>query len=55
MSSMRVSARLVMSHHGPPNPFKDGGAVADSLTGIHSASSLTTGAENTMVFWRLYK
>jgi hypothetical protein len=37
MSPMRFNARLDMSHHGPPHPFKDGGAVADTLTGIHSA------------------
>jgi hypothetical protein len=24
------------THHGPPHPFKDAGAVADSLTDIHS-------------------
>jgi hypothetical protein len=37
MSSMRFSARLNTSHHGPPYPFKDAGAVADSLTGIHNS------------------
>jgi hypothetical protein len=26
-----------MSHHGPPHPYKGARAVADSLTGIHSA------------------
>jgi hypothetical protein len=36
MSSMRFSARLDTSHHGPPHPYKDGGAVADSLTSIHT-------------------
>jgi hypothetical protein len=36
MSSMRFNARLDTSHHGPPHPHKDGGVVADSLTGIHS-------------------
>jgi hypothetical protein len=34
---MRFNARLDTSHHGPPHSFKDAGAVADSLTGIHSA------------------
>jgi hypothetical protein len=34
---MRFNARLDASHHGPPHPSKDAGAVADSLTGIHSA------------------
>jgi hypothetical protein len=38
MSSMKFGARLDTSHHGPPHPFKDAGAVADSLTGIHSAT-----------------
>jgi hypothetical protein len=37
MSSMRLKARLDTSHHGPPRPCKDAGAVVDSLTGIHSA------------------
>jgi hypothetical protein len=27
----------LMSHHGPSHPFKDGGAVVDSPTGIHTA------------------
>jgi hypothetical protein len=36
MSSMRFSARLDTSHHGPPHPFKDADVVANSLTGIHS-------------------
>jgi hypothetical protein len=35
---MRFSARLDTSHHGPPHPCKDGGVVADTLTGIHSAT-----------------
>jgi hypothetical protein len=34
MSSMRFSARLDRSHHGP---FKDAGVVADVLTGIRNA------------------
>jgi hypothetical protein len=37
MSSMRFNARLDTSHHGPPHPFNDAGAVADRSTGIHSA------------------
>jgi hypothetical protein len=32
-----VNVRLDMSYRGPPCPFTDGGVVADSLTGIHSA------------------
>jgi hypothetical protein len=31
---MHASTRL---NHGPPHPFKDAGAVTDSLTGIHNA------------------
>jgi hypothetical protein len=30
---MKFNARLDISHHASPHPFKD----ADSLTGIHSA------------------
>jgi hypothetical protein len=37
MSSMRINARLDTFHHAPPHPFRDGGAVADSLPGIHPA------------------
>jgi hypothetical protein len=37
MSCLSFNARLDTSHHGPPHPYKDAGAVADSLTGIHSA------------------
>jgi hypothetical protein len=37
MSSMGLSARLDTSHYGPPRPFRDAGAVVDSLTGIHNA------------------
>jgi hypothetical protein len=37
---MRFNARLDTSHHGRPHPLKDSGAVADSLTGIHSAMCL---------------
>jgi hypothetical protein len=48
-----ISARCDTSHHGPPNPCKDAGVVADSLTGIHnamvSASSLSAGAVYTRV------
>jgi hypothetical protein len=36
MASMRFNARLDTPHHGPPHPFKDAGAVVDSLIGIHS-------------------
>jgi hypothetical protein len=35
--SMRLNALLDTPHPLPPHPFKDGGAVADSLPGIHSA------------------
>jgi hypothetical protein len=37
MSSMGFNALLYTSHHGPPDPFKDAGGVADSLTGTHTA------------------
>jgi hypothetical protein len=37
MSSMRFNAHLDTSHHGSPHPYKDAGAVADSLTRIHNA------------------
>jgi hypothetical protein len=37
MSSMTFNARLDTSPHGPPLPYKDAEAVADGLTGIHSA------------------
>jgi hypothetical protein len=37
MSSIRLNAHLVTSHHGPPHLFKDAEVVADSLTGIHNA------------------
>jgi hypothetical protein len=37
MSPMRLNACLDASHHGPPHPFRDAGAVADSLTAIHNA------------------
>jgi hypothetical protein len=33
---MRFDVSLDTSHHGPPHQFKDAGAVADSLTAIHS-------------------
>lgn len=36
MSSMRFNARLDTSHNGLPQPFKDAGAVMDSLTGIQN-------------------
>jgi hypothetical protein len=46
--NMRFIARLNTSHHRPPYPSKDAGAVADPLTGIRSAwwspSSFSTGA-----------
>jgi hypothetical protein len=34
---MKFNARLDTSHLGLPHPFKDAGAVADGLTGIHNA------------------
>jgi hypothetical protein len=34
---MSSIARIVTSHHGLQHPYKDAWAVADSLTGIHSA------------------
>jgi hypothetical protein len=37
MTSMTFIARLDTPHHGPPNPFKDAGVVAGSLTGSHNA------------------
>jgi hypothetical protein len=37
MSSTRMSARLEMTYHRPPHPFKNFGVVADSLIGIHNA------------------
>jgi hypothetical protein len=44
--SMRVNARLDISHHGPPHPCKDGGVVWDKASTMRwcSASSLSTGA-----------
>jgi hypothetical protein len=36
MSSVRVSALLDTSYHGPPHLFKNSGVVVDSLTGIRS-------------------
>jgi Zn-finger nucleic acid-binding protein len=36
MSSVRFNSRLDTPHHGPSHPFKDAGAVADSLPGIHN-------------------
>jgi hypothetical protein len=42
VESSVISAQNVLreiqctSHYGPPHPCKDAGAVADSLTGIHS-------------------
>jgi hypothetical protein len=38
MSSMRFNARLYTSHHGPLQPFKDAGVVADSLRDILNAT-----------------
>jgi hypothetical protein len=40
MSSMRFSARLDMSHLGPPRPFKDAGVVVDNLRDTHNAICL---------------
>jgi hypothetical protein len=40
MTSMRFDAHLDTSHHGPPHPYRDAGAVADNLTGIHNAMCL---------------
>jgi hypothetical protein len=37
MSSMRFNEHLDTSHDVPPNPCKDAGVVAGSLTGIHNA------------------
>jgi hypothetical protein len=37
MTSMKFSARLDTSHHGPPHLFRDTGVVVDILTGIHNA------------------
>jgi hypothetical protein len=36
---MKFSAGLDTYHHGSPYPFKDAGILADSLTGIHTASA----------------
>jgi hypothetical protein len=36
-NAVRFKARLDMSHHGQPHPFRNAGVVADSLTGIHNA------------------
>jgi hypothetical protein len=38
MSSVKFNVHLKTSDHGLPHPFKDVGVVADSLTGIHSAT-----------------
>jgi hypothetical protein len=38
MSFVRFNARLDTFHRGPLFVFKDAGAVADSLTGINSAT-----------------
>jgi hypothetical protein len=32
MSSMRFNARLDTSHHGPPHPYKEAGAIAAGAT-----------------------
>jgi hypothetical protein len=37
ISSTKFNARLDASLHGQPHPFRDAGAVADCLTGIHNA------------------
>jgi hypothetical protein len=54
MSYMKLSARLDTSYQGQLRPFRDGGAVPGSLTGINmrswSASSLSTSAAYTRVF-----
>jgi hypothetical protein len=34
---MVFSASLDTSHDGQPNPFKDAGVLADSLTGMYNA------------------
>jgi hypothetical protein len=38
MPFMKFNSRLDTSRHRPPHPFKDVGVVADSLTGIHTAT-----------------
>jgi hypothetical protein len=45
MPSMRFNARLDTSHYGPPYPYKDTRAVADSLTGIHGAAPFSSSQE----------
>jgi hypothetical protein len=44
MSSMRFSARLDTSHHGPPHPFKDAGVVVDSGQ-LHAPAVLFPGKD----------
>jgi hypothetical protein len=34
---MRSNARLDTSNRGLPHPLRDGGAVVDGLSGVHSA------------------
>lgn len=36
MSSMRINAYLDTPHHGLKHPFKETGAVVDSLTGVNN-------------------
>jgi hypothetical protein len=36
MSSMNFNARRDTSHHGPPHPLRDVGALADSVTDVHN-------------------
>jgi hypothetical protein len=44
---MRFTARLDMSHHGPPHPFKEAEVDADSLTEVIGC---TTEAQSTNVY-----
>jgi hypothetical protein len=44
---MKVDADIDMSHYGQPHPFKYGGVVAGSLTGIHIAMAKCLFAVNT--------
>jgi hypothetical protein len=49
MSSMRFNARLNVSRHKPPHPYKDVGIVADNLTAITECIGFTTGSQSTNV------
>jgi hypothetical protein len=42
MSSIRYNVRFDTSRHGPPHPFTDAAAVADSMTDIHKKNILST-------------